>query len=229
MSAYSIKIMNIRVLLKTERTYKNGKAPMFLRFTQNRKSKFISLGISILPEHWDSAKQAINSDCPDSSLLQAQINSKLSEYKRKIDKLEILEIEVTFESLLDTKKERLFCTVADHFNRRIEQMKQIGKISTATKYKFCVVSLEKYNPINIRFDEIDMPYLRNFESYLISSGNVNNSTQTTRSSDCERSYHFITSFTSFAIFKKVLYDMLSFLSSSRISSSDRSLLFLISR
>lgn len=57
---------------------------------------------------------------------------------------------------------------------RIEQMKQRGKVSTASKYKFCLVALKKSNNVNIHFDQLDMPYLREFESYLIDNGNATN-------------------------------------------------------
>ena len=73
--------MNIRIGQKKDVVYENGQSPLFLRFTINRKSKFVSLGISALPEHWNNEKQIIRSECPDNSTLNAIIKSKHMEPK----------------------------------------------------------------------------------------------------------------------------------------------------
>jgi hypothetical protein len=43
--------MNVRAVQKKDVIYKNGTSPLFLRFTHERKNKFVSLGVSVLPEH----------------------------------------------------------------------------------------------------------------------------------------------------------------------------------
>jgi len=54
-------------------------------------------------------------------------------------------------------------------------MKTIGKIGTAGKYHYCLKLLSQCNPVNIRFEQVDMNYLRNFETYLLNKGNTGNS------------------------------------------------------
>ena len=166
--------MNIRIVQKRETVYKNGKSPLFLRFTHARKNKFISLGISVLPEYWDYERQIICSECPENSMLNAIIKGKQEEYLKQITKLEILEIEVNFDSLFGAKSKRINCTVADYFQQQIERMESIGKIGTATKYRYCLKLLSQCNSVNIRFEQIGMEYLRNFETYLLNKGNSSN-------------------------------------------------------
>lgn len=91
LSAYSINIMNIRITQRTNNPTKTGKSPLFLRFTHNRQSKFISLKVAILPEYWNSTTQTISANCPKYEELQNQINNNLAQYKRKALKLEVLE------------------------------------------------------------------------------------------------------------------------------------------
>ena len=67
--------MNIRVVQKGDIVYKNGCSPLFIRFTHERKSKFVSLGISLLPDHWDKQQQMIRQSCPESAILQQRIES----------------------------------------------------------------------------------------------------------------------------------------------------------
>ncbi len=170
--------MNVRAVQKKETIYKNGTSPLYLRFTHERKNKFVSLGISILPEHWNNETQRIRPECSENSAYNAIIEDKLKEYRKQIEKLEILEIEVNFDTLLGTKSKRINCTVAEYFNQQVERMESIGKVGTASKYRYCSKLLAQCNPVNIRFEQIDMNYLRDFETFLIGKGNASNSIAT---------------------------------------------------
>ena len=167
--------MNIRIVQKRERVYNDGRCPLFLRFSHNRQNKYITTGIAVLPEHWDNDTQLILNGCPDNKALNGQITKKLEEYRKQIRKLEILEIEVNFDTLFGAKSKRINCTVSDYFSQQVEHMRSIGKIGTALKYGCCLTLLSKCNPVNIRFEQIDMNYLRNFETYLLTKGNMSNS------------------------------------------------------
>jgi len=46
--------MNIRAIQKKNVIDKNGKSPLQLRFSHERKNKYVSFGISVLPEDWDN-------------------------------------------------------------------------------------------------------------------------------------------------------------------------------
>lgn len=163
--------MNIRIVQKKDVVYKNGCSPLFLRFTSERKSKFISLGVSVLPEHWYNEQQRITDDYPDSNVLNASITTKLEEYRKRIRKLEALEIEVTFETLLDTNSRKIpNQTVAEYFGKLIVDFRKSGKLSTASKYAFCLSSLNKFRPTSITFDKMDKVFLSEFEQHLRDRG-----------------------------------------------------------
>jgi len=163
--------MNIRIVQKKEVVYKNGCSPLFIRFTSERKSKFVSLGVSVLPEHWYNEQQRITDDCTDSNLLNALITTKLEEYRKRIRKLEILEIEINFETLLDTNSRKSpNQTVAEYFGKLIADFKKAGKLQTAAKYSFCLSSLNKFRPTSITFDKVDKTFLAEFEQYLRDRG-----------------------------------------------------------
>lgn len=171
--------MNIRVVQKKERVYKDGKCPLFIRFSQDRQSKYVTTGIAVLPDQWDSAQQRITDDCPDALALNAQIMSKLAEYNKKIQRLEILEIDVTFATLLDTNSRKVpNQTVSEYFGKLIAGFKKSGKLNTASKYSFCLSSLNKFCPTSITFDKIDKTFLADFEQYLRDRGLSSNTIAT---------------------------------------------------
>ena len=76
----SFKVMNVKAVQKKEIVYKNGHSPLFLRFTHERRNKFITLGVSVLPEHWDNESQTAKPNCPDYSVINKLIKDKQNVY-----------------------------------------------------------------------------------------------------------------------------------------------------
>ena len=68
--------MKIKVVCKKNNVSKNGTAPLYLRFTHNRETRLVSLGISLLPDYWNEDEQSINADYPNSRELQFEIEEK---------------------------------------------------------------------------------------------------------------------------------------------------------
>jgi site-specific recombinase XerD len=111
---------------------------------------------------------------------QLLIDAKLADYEKKMKKLEVLEIEITFDTLLEIKnRNRPNQTVAEYFEIQVEHLKTSGKFNTASKYECTFVSLQKFRSMNIVFNKIDFPFLRDYELFLRKSG-VGNNTIATR-------------------------------------------------
>ena len=107
--------MTINIVCRKDAINRNRLAPLALVFTHDRRRKFVGLGISVALEHWDFEKQQPTADCPDGAEIRFQITSKIREYEKKIKKLEVLEIPVTFDTLFEQNGKRINCTVGDYF------------------------------------------------------------------------------------------------------------------
>ena len=167
--------MTINVVCRRDAINRNRLAPLALVFTHDRRRKFVGLGISEALVHWDFDKQQPTADCPDRAEIQFQITSKIREYERKIKKLEVLEIPVTFDTLFEQNGKRINCTVGEYFKQIIERLEKVEKYSSASKHKVTLVLVSQFRSVNMRFDELDLTYLREFEIFLSQKGNVNNS------------------------------------------------------
>ena len=171
--------MTINVVCRKDAINRNHLAPLALVFTHDRRRKFvglgISVGISVLLKHWDFEKQQPTADCPDRAEIQFQITSKIREYEKKIKKLEVLEIPVTFDTLFEQNGKRINCTVGEYFKQIIERLEKVEKYGSASKHKVTLVLVSQFRSVNMRFDELDLTYLREFEIFLSQKGNVNNS------------------------------------------------------
>lgn len=93
--------MKIKAICRHEIVYKNGKSPLAIRFTHQRTHKTVSLGISVEPHYWDKTAEMITTNCPERAALQSQIDSTLAGYRKKIQRLEALDIPVNFDTLFD--------------------------------------------------------------------------------------------------------------------------------
>ena len=124
---------------------------------------------------WDAQAQKVTDDCPDRDDIQFQITAKIKEYEKKIKKLEALEIPVTFEALFETIGKRMDCTVGYYFRQIIDRLEKVEKYGSASKHKVTLALMSQFCSVNMRFDELDLTYLREFEIFLSQKGNVNNS------------------------------------------------------
>ncbi len=171
--------MTINVVCRKDAINRNHLAPLVLVFTHDRRRKFvglgISVGISVLLKHWDFEKQQPTADCPDRAEIQFQITSKIREYEKKIKKLEVLEIPVTFDTLFEQNGKRINCTVGEYFKQIIERLEKVEKYGSASKHKVTLALMSQFRSVNMRFDELDLTCLREFEIFLSQKGNVNNS------------------------------------------------------
>ena len=125
--------MKIKTICRYEIVYKNGKSPLAVRFTHQRTHKTVSLGISVEPHYWDKDAEMITADCPERAILQSKIDSALAIYRKKIQRLEALDMEVDFTNLFDQTAKCTPQFVDNYFQQQITAMKQAGKINTAIK------------------------------------------------------------------------------------------------
>lgn len=170
--------MKIKAIIRNSIVYKNGQSPLMLRFTHERTSKLISLGIAIQPCYWNKEAEMLTPNCPDRAVLQSKIDSALAIYRKKIQRLEALDMEINFENLFDQTAKCTPQLVNSYFERQIAAMKQAEKINTAIKYTATRTSLVKFHPAKLRFEEINGKFLNEFEAFLHSEGNQPNSIAT---------------------------------------------------
>ena len=108
MFAQQCKQMNISInaVFRKDRLNSQNAAPVHLRLTQNRKLKHISTGVTLNINEWDFENQRVMGQTPELQALQLRIDTKIDELRRKIKRLEALEVEVTLDNLLETNFDR---------------------------------------------------------------------------------------------------------------------------
>lgn len=127
--------MTFKVIYRKDVIYKNNTSPLCLLFFHNGHKKSIGLGVSVASTHWDTDAQKVTDDCPSRDEIQFQITAKIKEYEKKINRLQALEIPVTFDTLFETNSRKAGITIEDGFKAEIERLETLGKYNSAAKHK----------------------------------------------------------------------------------------------
>ena len=148
-----------------DKANKNGTTPIHLRFTRGSKIRCVSTGTAIVPTAWDAQNRRIIIQNEEPQEIQYRIDSLLAEYHKRLKRLEILEADITLDNLLERNGRKNDGTTAEYFAQAITRQQEQGKINTATKYRFTLVSLQKVLPL-LKFDELTLSHLHNPEQKL---------------------------------------------------------------
>lgn len=148
-----------------------------LRVTKDRKRKYVSLGISVNPEHWDFSKNQPKAECPNREYIELLIADKLKEYSAKIVELKVTNQEFTSTTLVEkvcvNRVNRK--TVGDLFREHINSLTASGRKSYALSIKQLYNSLIEFNGhLDIPFSEMDIVWLRRYEAFLRRKGLAEN-------------------------------------------------------
>ena len=148
-----------------------------LRVTKDRKRKYVSLGISVNPEHWDFSKNQPKAECPNREYIDLLIADKLKEYSAKIVELKATNQEFTSTTLVEkvcvNRVNRK--TVGDLFREHISSLTASGRKSYALSIKQLYNSLIEFNGhLDIPFSEMDIVWLRRYEAFLRRKGLAEN-------------------------------------------------------
>lgn len=167
---------NYKVILWTHKTLNNGEFSVFLRITKDRKVKYISLGISALPEQWDEQFGRYNEKKkkgilvhPDFVENNAFLNVQEIKAKDVISDFDRNKIDWTLnqfeEAFLNRSKKG---KVKPFFENLIKTLKDTDHTGNANHYQRTLDMLELFDKNFHKkiFSEIDIKYVRALDTFL---------------------------------------------------------------
>ena len=91
----------VNVVCYKSKVLKNNESPLMIRVCKDRKMKYQSLGISILPKYWDFKANKPTSKCPNKEYIERLIAEKVKVYTDKVIEFKSQEKEFTATSLME--------------------------------------------------------------------------------------------------------------------------------
>ena len=158
------------------RALRDGTFPLMLRLTQNRKRKYLSLGMSVEERFWDFKKNTPKRNCPDRDAILAVIERKSKQYREQITQFKVEGKDYTLETLVqrveNPVRQMNFGEYLDYF---IQQLREENRLGYAESFKGLKSSLILYcNNLDFQFTHIDQQWLKGYEMFLIRSGKKEN-------------------------------------------------------
>lgn len=153
---------------------KSGEIPIYLRFTQNRKTRYLSTGIAVKEEGWNPNKEVIRKSHP----LSVKYNRELTSFKIKA---EGEKSELRQEGELDTNnlKERLRFngakTIREFGNEYRESLMNNERYWEHRHFGVLLNDLEGLKVLDLPVSRVDQSFIERLKTYLFKDvGNANN-------------------------------------------------------
>ena len=159
---------SVKVFPRLDKKNTEGKVPIYLRVTKNRKSKYIALDAYIFSKDWSKDTGKVKSTSPNASQMNTYISSKVAEAERIALELQTRSTSVTS---YDIKHKILGKAPADFFEyvkNRKDIMDKEYTIGTIRRYKCVVKKLCSFcKRDSLYFDDINLTLIRDFQQHLL--------------------------------------------------------------
>ena len=170
---------SISIYFRKEKINKHNESFICAKISHNNESKRISLGIKINANDWDFEYNKVKGNAPNREYLQLLIDTEIQKINKKILNYQIQNQPFTLDDLLGITEKKLKSeTIKSYFQKEVTTLKDSGKLSSASKYKYCLSSLCKYRSMDIPFTDINYKFLVEFEMFLRKAGLADNSIAT---------------------------------------------------
>ena len=159
---------SVSAVLYTSKKLSNGKHPLMIRLTKNRKLKYISLHISIFPDHWDFEKCKPKRNCPNREQIEKLIRTKIEELQNQVMDFKTSDKEYTLHTLIDkTSKQASKVTVGEYLDTYIDLLQRAERIGNADTFIHLRTALTKcFGSLDFYFSDIDVAWLKRLESWF---------------------------------------------------------------
>ncbi|MFC5410875.1 phage integrase SAM-like domain-containing protein [Larkinella bovis] len=158
-------------LVLRKKPNKEGKFPLALRITKDRKSSFIHFGFHLSEDEWDEVKQRVRKSHPNATRLNNFILKKLSEANDHSLELETQKSYVSSSAVKQKIKPSAgstFFAQAEVFQQRL---KEAGKYNQYTADKPRIKHFKEFLKHDIAFADITVAMLERFKAHLITKHN----------------------------------------------------------
>ncbi|MEX0820608.1 MAG: site-specific integrase, partial [Rhodothermales bacterium] len=150
--------ISVKRVLRKDKMRKDGTAPIWIRVTANRKSRYLATGIRIEPKHWNDNKEEVRG------------GHELADAYN--DELQRQFLEASKEALRASSAKQVKQAVrgdsgslTGYFQAHIDALDKSGQFWEWKKYRVTLGKLKECFGESISFDEIDVKALREFEKF----------------------------------------------------------------
>ena len=169
----------LKLTLDKRRKYQDGRSPVVIRLTSDRKSTCIPTGVKLDSSQWDNQRCKVNRKHPNQKELNLHLQGNLVEFEEKLMLMEANPMISTGVSELkrlltvDSKPVKTLLTEFGHDH--IEHLQAQERFGNAQSFITAINRLTEFAGSKVLMNEIDYAFILNFERFLTERGISNNS------------------------------------------------------
>ena len=171
------KMITIEAVCYKYKPLKNGELPLKIRICKDRKTRYINLGVSTQIAHWDFSKNRPKDICPNKEQIDSLITGTINSLRKMIVELKNEQQDFTAQSLIDKLNKHSVGkkTVAEIFSEQTQRLMDENRRGYLLSIRQLYNSLISFNKhLDICFSEIDLSFLRRYETWLRKKGLADN-------------------------------------------------------
>ena len=142
--------------------------PIHIRIIKHRKTAYIATGIMLREQYWNFDENLVKKTHPNSKRLNLHLQNLWVNYSNEVLKTEAEDLPVMgsrIKEVIEGNNKTSFFDVAKNL---ISKYLERGSVGTYQKAVSIINKLESYtSKKDIYFEEFDIKYLMNYESYLV--------------------------------------------------------------
>lgn len=160
-----------KIEMRKDYATKDGKRPICLRYTVNRRTTLISLNILIKSRHWNKVSCTVRDAEPRSYYY----NKAISEFYQKADTI-IMENffkPLSVSQFIEKMRDKSFGNTDFYvfIENEIELLKKVRASGTIDNYNKLINTLKAWKP-TLSFDEITLDFIQQFHNHELEVGNL---------------------------------------------------------
>ena len=163
-------------ILRTPKARPDGHAPLWLRFTDTRRTVYLSLGVYLHPRHWNDRKQEVRKGHPHAERINGLIAKRLAEVEDERLRLLMEREPITLEALRQAvapappQEDRSTGCFLAYVERFLEGVGKGGNVRRVRRESVVIGKLREFTEADggtLPFERITPQFLRDFEAHLL--------------------------------------------------------------
>lgn len=150
---------------------KDGTVPIYIRITENRKSKYKSTGISVLPKYWNADRQEVRRSHDDSKRLNRKLKKKRRAFEKVRDELEYeerLSAELLKQKMSSDTDPLELINQMEKYRDSIEGTEHYWEWK---KFGVVITNMKRFlGSKQMIIDEVDAQFVERFQEFLLKEG-----------------------------------------------------------
>lgn len=154
-------------ILRVDKTNKKGEAPVYFRIIKHRKVNYIASGVKLEEKYWDKKREKVKPNHPNYKRLNSYLSNRYNELQDLVFEYEIENKDFTSAKLKNAVLGKQPANFWEFAEKVREKYYAQGKIGTYSRTGSVLKKLREYvNGKALNFQDIDIQFIENYETYL---------------------------------------------------------------